>query len=831
LALIIKFVLKNFLEKKFRTFLIIFSITVATALFFATSAISGTMGQMFVERMRSSIGSADIVIHSGPDSPSSLFTAAGANICRDRLEYSVGLLWGSGFYQPGRQENVRFNLLGIELADLQVFNPIAVTAQADLTPFRGRKAIISRLTAERYGLRLGGNLTLEVNGSRQRFVIAGIAEPTGPFFETGQNVTAVVSLETLRALYGAAGRISTLYLKVKDPAEEQAIIAELSGQYSRYTVRETLTGQEIANYVGGITTAFSMMMIVVLFMSVFIIYTSFKLITAERMPVIGTFRSVGATRRDTGLVLTAESTLYGVMGGLLGAGGGIGILYVIAVMSMPRWLAGIKPSIYYTPGQLLTAFGMALLLSLGSSLLPIFRASGTPLKEIIFTVTETRPRRRYNGLLLGIAFLAIGLLAPPFIPKQLALVLDAVCIILAVTAIVLLVPYVTDVFIVCCERLYSAVFGNEGVLAAKNLRENTSILNSIALLAIGISSFLMINTVSYSVVTEVADFYNRSANFDIMVYASRADAAFLKQLRRIDGVKGVYGSYQAGGVELAGRGERIGTLEGIDINQYPEYWNANIEGDSTTVLTELAAGRNILLTATLREKFGVNRGDTLVLETERGKKEYTVTGFFDSMMNNGNYALIPEQYFKTDWRSSYFSDIYIKTDEPAAVVAESIKQELVRRSPWIMTMDEMEQRNYQSNKQLFDILQGFTLLTLLIGICGVMNNLILSYIQRKRFLAIFRSVGMSRTQIVKLLLLEAGTGGLIGGIVGAGGGLLVSSIIPHVLKAMNRPIPIHFSLPLFAGAVIAGLAVTLLASVSPALRSFKLNIIEEIKYE
>ena len=80
---------------------------------------------------------------------------------------------------------------------------------------------------------------------------------------------------------------------------------------------------------GSITTAFRLMMIVVLMMSAFIIYTVFKVIVAERLPVIGTFRSIGATKISTSLVLVGESIIYGIIGGIIGDLAGIGILKVL----------------------------------------------------------------------------------------------------------------------------------------------------------------------------------------------------------------------------------------------------------------------------------------------------------------------------------------------------------------------------------------------------------------------------------------------------------------------------------------------------------------------
>lgn len=93
-------------------------------------------------------------------------------------------------------------------------------------------------------------------------------------------------------------------------------------------------------------------------------------------------------------------------------------------------------------------------------------------------------------------------------------------------------------------------------------------------------------------------------------------------------------------------------------------------------------------------------------------------------------------------------------------------------------------------------MRGFSLLALLIGIFGVFNNLIISFLERRRSLAVLRSVGMSKNQALKMFFIEALTGGLIGGIIGALCGYILISISPLILRAIAGllGIPLHKSL-------------------------------------
>ena len=67
------------------------------------------------------------------------------------------------------------------------------------------------------------------------------------------------------------------------------------------------------------------------------------------------------------------------------------------------------------------------------------------------------------------------------------------------------VPFITSFLLKFFKT--GVIFGNEGILAVKNLKDNKNIFNNISLLAIGISVILMINMIKYSVGIEVLNAY------------------------------------------------------------------------------------------------------------------------------------------------------------------------------------------------------------------------------------------------------------------------------------------------------------------------------------
>jgi putative ABC transport system permease protein len=768
MGIILKFIFKSIRERKLRTFLVLFAIALSSALFFASNALSLTMQKMFVESMRTYYGSSNIVILPGPRSEWFL-GAARAERHRDELEYVIGGIDGAAVYKPSRNETVDVGLRGFRLEDLDAFSPITFAEKGEMYPFTGKKIIVSQISARQYRWTLGSIIEMELDGAKKRFQVVGIAAPAG-LFRGGydRRVTAVVPISFLASLYGIRGKSTALYLRARDECSIHALITDLSAEYPRFQVREPVSRQEQQQFSSGITTPLLCMTIMVLIMSVFIIYSSFKVITVERLPIIGTFRSIGAARKTTDFVLMVETFLYGVAGGLFGCLLGIGVLYLMSsLMAYNPWADfRMRPEIHFTAMDLGIAFLIAVLLSFVSSLIPIVRVSKLPVKDIVLGRIEAKPKNRRARIILGLCFLSAGMTAAVLVPKAIAVYVIGASSVLIASAIILLVPTLTAFLARGVQRIFQITIGNEGVLAAKNLRDNKNILNNISLLTLSLSSLIMIFTVSFSAVKNIVSFCT-DARFQVWMWAYQADRDLELVLRSVRGVTGTYGVLQATNTEIDGTRNVINLIHGIDTRRYQDYWDLKIPA---ALLGSLDEGRNILLSEVLKKKFDAKEGDVFALKLANGKKRYKVAGFFNSFRWGGNFAIVSDKYLKLDASTQFYGDIYLKTSDPPEKVVKLLKKKLARRHPWVSDLDQMKANDTKSSQQLLTLLESFALLILVAGIFGVLNNYIISFVERRRHLAIFRSVGMSRMQLIRMMLIESLTGGIISAVIGCAGG-------------------------------------------------------------
>ena len=828
MGIIFKFIIKNILEKKLRSIMIIFSILVSSALFFSTIAISKNLEEMYLKQVSKYFGSAEIMVYQNDKSPSPFFSPKRAEKYNYDMEYIVGALKGTGYYKKDNQ-TVSLDLLGIDLEDMRKMNPIIFAEEGNIYPFNGKKIIISKKTAEKYGLKVGSTIKLEIKGTYNRFLICGIAEPTGYFLEYGNEVCALVSRDSLEGIYGIKGNVNILYLKTKNKDQKELYIKKLSSEYSRYEVRETLTSSEKSTFVNRISTSFRLMTIVVLFISMFIIYTSFRVISMERMPVIGTFRSIGATKGMTNVVLTSESILYGIIGGSLGSISGIGILKAMVFFITPSWLkeANQYVDMQFNVIQVIGSFLLGLGMSVISSIIPIVMASKHPIKEVVLNKIEKNVAYNPYNMWIGLLLWAGSLIIPIFVPSSIAIVANTVCAIMVIVGIILVIPRLTSIAIVLLQELFGALFGNEGILSSKNLRNNKNMINTISLLAIGISAFLMINTFSVSLIKAIADSY-RIMDFQIQVSVENADKAFESTLRSIDGVLDTYGSYEAYSVKIDGKDEEISIIYGAKADKFMDFFDLDTKENEEGIVNILEQGRNIILSSTLKTILDSEVGDIVTLETAKGKENYKIIGFFNSI---GQEAFISEKYLKSDMNIKYFSQVYIKTWDDVQRVVERIKDKNQKRFPEIYTVEEMKQDTLDSNKQIMSAMRFFSIMALIIGTIGIANNFIVSFMERKQSFAVFRSIGMEKRQVLKMIILESMSGGIIGGVVGVIGGISLLWILPYIMIGMGLPITIKYEFGIYLLYIFAGMFIAVASSISPGLKTSKLNIIQAIKYE
>lgn len=846
MGIILKFILRNIKEKKLRTFLVVFSIIASTALFFASNGISTTIKKTFVNIMGQVAGNADIQISADSKSPTPYVYTSKADKVKNKVSYIIGETDANAIYTNDKKDRAVI-LRGFNYEDVESINPLNLVSEGSIKPFNGNKIIISKKAADKYNLSVGDKLPLRVGsqGVKEYFSIAAVAENKGFFaVESDKNMMAIIPQDTASDLSDVPkGQASVVFIKAKKASEIDGIVSTLSKTYKNYVVKRTVDEKVIDQETSQISTALKAMALVVLMMSVFIIYTVFKVIVAERLPIIGTFRSIGATRMSTSLVLVGESVVYGIIGGIIGDFVGIGVLNILTKL-MASSVSGssdiaITVTVSYTAMQLVQAFLFSLIVSFVSSVIPIARTAKLSVKDVVLNTVDDVEKEKVSKLVLGIIFTASAVVIPEltkdasYAGKEMTLILLAASMIISIIGIVILVPYITEIFVKLFEKIYELIFGNEGSLAIKNLRKNKSLMNNASLLTIGISALFMLNIVSFSVGKALIKAYSIN-KYDTVVYnddGNSLDGSTVNRIKNADGVDKAEAMYESWNVKVSGTKDKIEGFNFITEDDFKNYLNVRLIQNEKNVLEDFKNGRTIMMTTTDLKKLNKSVGDYITVKTPVGDKDYKIVGSFSTLWNDGSAAFVPKKYAKGDFQLYQPNAVYIKTYKSPEYVKNILQKEFKTKQVEVNTLAGEQKEDADRIGGMLFLIKAFPVIALIIGIFGVINNFIISFIERKRSLAIYASVGMSRNQTRKMLFIESITIGLIGSIAGIIGGVLMVNIMPHMLLLANWPIDMIYSPKVFIESLALGVLITVLASLIPSLKSSKINIIEAIKYE
>ena len=129
-------------------------------------------------------------------------------------------------------------------------------------------------------------------------------------------------------------------------------------------------------------------------------------------------------------------------------------------------------------------------------------------------------------------------------------------------------------------------------------------------------------------------------------------------------------------------------------------------------------------------------------------------------------------------------------------------------------------------------LLAFAFIAVLVGAFLIFNTFSITVAQRSRELALLRTLGASRRQVLNSVLLEALTIGLLGSILGIVAGLGFAKAINALFKALGIDLPTT-SLVLESRTIIicllVGTLVTLAGALAPALRATRVAPVEALR--
>lgn len=824
--IILKYILGSLRDRKLRSAVMLLSVTLSTTLLFVSLSIGASYAAAQRKMARGMAGSAAISV-----------TAGDKGIAKDVIpllspvKRVVGMVNTMALYkEDGYYEN--FDVIAANLNELAAINPPRLLNNASLESFTGNEIVLPDRFASKFKIEPGDKMALWFGGGPHEFTVAAIAAYDTVFLRHTRGTNALVPLETLSAILGTGDKYTQLLIEPLGSTATDRLQTLLKERlpYS-CTVNRIVNEAQVQSDGRQKSMPLYLISFFSLTMSVFIIYSSYKVITLERLPVIGTFRSIGATEKSMTGILLLESFVYGGMGALLGIPAGFLVLRLLLEGLGNSMGQGIQIPMIVSPVNILMACGAAVVTSVLSAWIPVKRVSRLPVKEVVLGRVEEQAMPHWKRFIWGASLLALSILLPQagrLMDDNIQLLTGGFSILGLIAAAVIVIPMALNGAAALLERVYGRLLGNTGRLCARNMRGNRNIAQNITLLFISISAVIVITAVADFAKVYIGDVF-RGAKLSGFCDADMSPG-FVEEIKALDGIGEVL-PVRVMNYMLKLNGSAIARAEGTDdLSKYGEMFAAAYEfrQDPKQAELQFKSGRGILLSAARMKELKIHAGDTVILSSGSKEYQYTMLGSFKVRSTSAD-AIIPSACAFTDFGVQNYSVLAYTAQDPDDVMAQ-MRNLFGNRNHWSRTIEEFNEDTIGTVSAFLAPMRNLTWFILVLAAVGIMNNLLINHIQKRRAAAMYKSVGLSNAQNTKMTLLEAFSSGLIGALIA----ITVSWMeIRTIFLAAGPRIPIKPDLEwtnfLFAG--VLGIGITLLGSAMPILRSRRMKIVEELKFE
>ena len=228
------------------------------------------------------------------------------------------------------------------------------------------------------------------------------------------------------------------------------------------------------------------------------------------------------------------------------------------------------------------------------------------------------------------------------------------------------------------------------------------------------------------------------------------------------------------------------------------------------------------------ERTGSTVGGLLSLSDGTVQQDYLIAGSFKSRATDVE-AVIPAACAVSDFGASSYGFAAYTAADPDAIMVQ-LRSLFGETSNWSRTVEEFNTDALTTVGTFLKPMHSMTWFILLLATVGVVNNLLIGHIQKRRSTAMYQSIGLSNRQMVKITVIESVSAGLISAVLAVFISYMEIQTIFLVAGPKIQTVP-ELDASVFLTSGLLGIAVTLLGSVVPVVKSRNMKLVEEIKVD
>lgn len=718
-------------------------------------------------------------------------------------------------------------------ADFGVVNELVRTEGRD--PASGaREVLVPRRFADEVDVGTGDVVELTTPAGPVPVTVVGLLADRGAA-TSNQGRVVYTSDELARALLGTSDGTSALQVVLTDGTDTGAWIDANRDALTGVAVQDAAdVAAGFAQFIEGVTGALTLVAAVAVFIGGFLVYLTFSLAVTERTRVLGTLRALGATARRVQRVVVIEAALLGALCGLVGLA--VGYVLAGAAVGVVGGLLDLDLGSVGAPaGLAVLSFAVGVAVAALAALVPARRASRIdPVSAMRGgSLAVERAPRRWIGPGLLATGAALNLTSA-------TLAVTGVAMLLVLTGAVLSVHLTIGPVARVVGRVTARLAPGTGEIALRHLqRERTRSSFTLALVMVALAVSLSVAATNASMQANLDRILDRQVGA-IQVGARGAvdDAdAVAEELASVPGVGTVspvrFGAVDVSGVGDDGRGAVNTFVQVIHPATYFETASFPfVEGDDRSARAALAAGGAVILPGPEANRFGVGLGDTVELGTRDGREPFEVVGVYETL--GGGFGAVLGEVDLDRVGAGRVNGFVVGTDgTDVEEVAERVEAAVA--GPRQLVVDSPADTRAFLEAQVagfFGIAYAMLVVALGISLLGLANTLVVTVLDRTREIGVLRSTGARRRQVRRMVTAEATTMAAVALVLAVPlGALLTVGIIDAQRAAIADGLDYTFPLASIVPLGLITLVVAAVASVLPARRAGRLEIVDALRFE
>ena len=728
-------------------------------------------------------------------------------------------------------------VLGIDPATYPELHDLDLAAGVGLTDERAVGALVTERMARETGVGLGGTVTLQGVGEPHPEPIVGILAGDGPLATTDGR-TVMVGLAEAQAIFGLDG-VSRVDIGLGAGVSSDAVAVALEGRLTAepYVLS---TPVDLAATLRASTIDFqatsALIAALALFGGAFLIFNTLSMTVAERAREVGLLRAAGATRRQVNGLVLVQALVLGVAGAVLGLMLGSGLAAAVAWYLRSAGIVPIDGPVL-EPSAVALALGVGTLVTLAAALEPADRAGRiAPIEALRPTGIGGTFRARLRWLV--VVFLVVALAGVVLWPSS----AGAAGLIrwLVVYGILLVATLLTPILLGPLGAIAAVPFrliapGAARLTRGALIRDRSRTTLTVGALTVGLAMIVALGGVAHDARRAATAWISGVVPGDVIATSIRPVGVDEPVQADLAAAPGVARVSPLATFEVAFRGIRLDAAAVSGADLLADGRLTIVDGERTAALNALDAGGAAIVPTGAARSLGLRVGDAMDFPVGGGRVvTLRVVGLAERTIpgRTGETILVGWQDAGDGFGVSG-ADAFAVRFSPDASLAQREALATVARGDGLEAnpVERIAGAVDDALSRVFGLFDVLALIAVIIAALGIVNTLTMNVYERVREIGVLRAAGMTRPQVWRMVVVEAGVLGVVGAILGCVTGLLAGQAMIGLAGGAGLQLPFEPDWRTILAAAAFGIVVAMLAAVWPARLASRLSIVRAVQYE